>query len=523
MAGKHMHCAVYEEDPAADPVVIDRTLWQQYEEDADLPRGLPARCLTDGGPVFYLLDPQGRLIFFGPTMMFRLPYPNAVAAFISAPVQKPPFAGLDVAEAIFGIVDRERKLAVKGRVFVEDARWDGLGVAFLHPGDRGRRTPKVLGTPKPTAFQHYLTQPEVTVAGGGTAPAGADRRTLCNYHHAQGAGPHELLDHQGRLVATTTGTVIRGSKGYWHRPRVPESELFLPDLVRENDPRHEYASWKQMTIIRPVRPGTTFKGRVRFENLTDLELGALLTVLQLPPNQRHRLGMGKPLGMGSVRITATLHLTDRAARYAALFEESGRLVTGERIGEETEQIAARCRKTFDTTVRTHYRANSTGPQPPLDNIWSIPRLRALAALLEWDKAPPLRRTGYAPPDVPPGDLQWWRDRLVLPTAEFVAGTETPPPKVAAVVREQAVRQPVYNAHQSVLCVLQEEKTKSGNWKAVIKGTEIKGDVVGTPSGDAAPGQEVTLTIRYFTPPMTASFWWPGAAPRKGVKGTRPQA
>src|SRR5262249_52978553 len=277
----------------------------------------------------------------------------------------------------------------------------------------------------------------------------------------------ELPDHQGRVVATTAGTVIRGYKAYWHRPRVPESELFLPDLVRENDARQEYAAWKQMTIIRPARPGTTFKGRLHFENLTDLELGALLTVLQLPPGMRHRLGMGKPLGLGSVRLTAALHLTDRAARYATLFEESGRLATGERTAEETEQTAARCRKTFDTAVRTHYRANSTGPQPPLDNIWSIPRLRALAALLEWDRAPPLRRTGYAPPEVPPGDLQWWRQRPVLPTAEFVAGTQTPPPVVAAAVREQAVRQPVYNAHQSVLCVLQEEKTKGGNWKAVI--------------------------------------------------------
>jgi CRISPR-associated protein (TIGR03986 family) len=520
--GKHMHCAIYEPDPDAAAVAIEPALWQQYEADADLPRGLPARRLTDGAPLFYLLDPGGRLIFFGPTMLFRLPYPNAVAALIPSQVQKPPFAGLDVAEAIFGTVDRERKLAVKGRVFVEDARWDGLGVAFLHPGDRGRRTPKVLGTPRPTAFQHYLTQPEVTLSGGGMAPAGANRQTLCNYHHAHGAGPYDLPDHQGRTVATTAGTVIRGHKLYWHRPRVPESELFLPDLVRENDPRHEYASWKQMTIIRPVRPGTTFKGRLRFENLTDLELGALLTVLQLPASMRHRLGTGKPLGMGSVRLTATLHLTDRAARYAALFEESGRLATGERSGEETEQIAARCRKTFDTAVRTHYRQNSSGP-PPLDNLWSIPRLRALAALLEWDKAPPLRRTGYAPPDVPPGEpLGWWRERLVLPTAEFVAGVETPRPAVAAAVREQAVRQLVYNAHQSVLCVLQEEKTKGGNWKAVIKGTEIKGDVVGTPPGDAAPGQEVTLTIRYFTPPKTASFWWPGAAPRKAAKGPRPQ-
>jgi hypothetical protein len=64
----------------------------------------------------------------------------------------------------------------------------------------------------------------------------------------------------------------------------------------------------------------------------------------------------------------------------------------------------------------------------------------------------------------------------------------------------------------VQCVLLEEKTKAGNWKAAIKGTEIKGDVMGAAPPDAAPAQEVTLVVRFFTPPQSASFWWPASAP-----------
>jgi hypothetical protein len=60
--------------------------------------------------------------------------------------------------------------------------------------------------------------------------------------------------------------------------------------------------------------------------------------------------------------------------------------------------------------------------------------------------------------------------------------------------------------------LQEEKTKAGNWKAVIKGMEIVGDVVGAAPGDAAPGQEVNWCA-LFTPPKTASFFWPESVPK----------
>src|SRR5262249_38513147 len=153
---------------------------------------------------------------------------------------------------------------------------------FLQPGDQGRRTPYILGTPKTTAFQHYLVQPLVEVPDGLEQPAGNDPRTLCNFHYPLTPEPHELLDNQGKIAALTGGTVIRGHKRYWHQPRPTDRERFDRGLARPDD--------SQYTIIRPVRAGTVFKGRVRFENLTDVELGALLTVLQLKPSQRHHLG-----------------------------------------------------------------------------------------------------------------------------------------------------------------------------------------------------------------------------------------
>jgi CRISPR-associated protein (TIGR03986 family) len=509
---KHMHCAIYEPDdsiPVENWIPIDRDLWEAYEEDRDLTRGLPSRPLrNDGDPLFYLVDDQGRLVFFGPTMMFRMPYPHWLAEFVPERLRRND--EIDLAEAIFG---RVQPSAIKGRVFVEDAVWDGQGGSPFYPDNDGRRTPHILGTPKPTAFQHYLVQPHNQQQDAANRPLGADRQTLCNYHHPLEGGPHDLTNNQGVLIGQTDGTVIRGYKRYWHQPGANDTARFATQMHPT-----------QGTIICPVKKGTNFRGRLRFENLTDLELGALLTALQLPPSKRHHLGMGKPLGLGSVRIAASLHLTNREQRYASLFDDAGRANLGE---TNSDTVTERCREAFACAVVLHHNATST---PPVANgaagLWSIPRLRALSALLEWDNAPPGDRVGYAPPNARPGNLRWWRDRRVLPTAEFVAGVPTGgtllAPSAAAPSVPTHPTRPTgvpslltnYRSGTQVDAVLLSERTRKGGWKATIAGTALTGPVQGTPPTDAESGQTVRLVIASYTPPHTVSFWWPHAAPKK---------
>jgi hypothetical protein len=66
------------------------------------------------------------------------------------------------------------------------------------------------------------------------------------------------------------------------------------------------------TVLRPLKAGGIFSGRVRFHNLKPEELGALVWALELwapswgdRADLRHRLGMGKPLGLGDARIDLT--------------------------------------------------------------------------------------------------------------------------------------------------------------------------------------------------------------------------
>lgn len=476
MRGKHMHCAIYAPAAGAQPIPIPREMWEQYEADRDLTRGLESRPLKkEGSPLFYLLDEQGNLVFFGPTMMFRLPYPHGVEDFVPAGLRDP--GTVDLAEAMFGTVMDGR--AIKGRIFCEDARWrDDDKIPFLGCGD-GRRSPKILSTPKPTAFPHYLEQPEPD-----------ERESLRNW----GSDPQE--------------TRIRGYKLYWHKRRVEPGDMFEPTLVT-GDTQH--------TVIRPVRNGVEFGGRIRFENLTDLELGALLTVLELPPGKHHRLGMGKPLGLGSVALTVSLHLTDRQQRYQRLFAPGGGLELGERPPAEVDKIRRRAIQTFPATLLEHYRTSGDATRDTAD-LWSVPRLRALALLLEWEGAPPAAETGYRPAGERPDSLDWWRQHRVLPDpAGVLQGSGSPggSPRPAAPSASGSALQSGTTVRGEILA----ETTRKGLRKARLLDRDLVGHILNDPPEPpgVAPGQQVDLVI-HSTDPKNLSFRWPRDRNSPGPRG-----
>ena len=373
MRNKHMHCVIYEKDPCANLITIPRSRWKLYEEDRDMARGIPTRKLTkDGDPLFYLVDSSsGELIFFGPTMMFRLPYKHRIQDFVPQAIRDP--KTIDIADAIFGTIDSDPPL--KSRVFFEDLRWNGQNSPFMQ-NHNGRRSPKILSGPKPTSFQHYLTQDNPQ-----------------NLHHYN---------------SSPKKTMLRGHKRYWHKRGAKP----LENELRDDSTQH--------TVIRPVKEATVFKGRVRFENLSALELGALLSALQLPETMRHQLGMGKPLGMGTVRIEATLHISERTgagSRYTSLFTNGGKLNLGELSLDKNLKLADAAREEFRKAIVQHCSV------PVNDALWDIPRLRVLALMLEWQAPPNKTETEYQP-------LNAWRDRRVLPTPEDVApaGTSSPTTK-----------------------------------------------------------------------------------------------
>ncbi|MEQ8170727.1 MAG: TIGR03986 family CRISPR-associated RAMP protein, partial [Candidatus Eremiobacterota bacterium] len=222
-------------------------------------------------PCFYVkwIDADGNdRVSFGHTGMFRLAYEKSTGEHIPAQLKNKDT--LDFGEAIFG-----NETTFAGRVFFEDA--------FIKEGSKdvllGEKTPKILSSPKPTTFQHYLVQNS------------DDNRQLSHYN---------------------SNTALRGYKLYWHK---------AGDNWEETDKEAMKKHATQYTKINPVREGTKFTGRIRFENLSDTELGALLFAIDLPDGCLHKIGMGKPHGLGSIQVKPKLFISDRNKRYTGFFEE----------------------------------------------------------------------------------------------------------------------------------------------------------------------------------------------------------
>lgn len=79
---------------------------------------------------------------------------------------------------------------------------------------------------------------------------------------------------------------------------------------------------KQKVEITPVRDGAVFYFHIDFDNLSAIELGLLLYSLNPSNTFHHKLGMGKPLGLGTVKIEPVgLFTINRKERYSVKPDE----------------------------------------------------------------------------------------------------------------------------------------------------------------------------------------------------------
>lgn len=320
--------------------------------------------LEDGRPIFYCQPKRGESVrLFGQSPNFRIPYiPEGKTRAASAVDFIPDnlkditivddlkdITIVDLADAIFGWVRREipeKRLPKEiekqraGRVFFSNAKYKSDENGIWYAGNQEDRvTPQILASPKPTTFQHYLVQPEETKA---------DKKNL--KHYASKPGEE---------------TVIRGHKLYWHKG---------------NDPNFKHPNPKespdtQLTEIKPIKKGVKFEFTIRFENLSHVEVGALMWVLDIARNDSYRLklGMGKPLGMGAVKIESKLYLSDRTKRYTQLFEGNN-WQTAETLESDPD-----CQQLFENYMLEQLRIHGS--------FKDIRRIQMLLEMLKWEEDP----------------------------------------------------------------------------------------------------------------------------------------
>jgi len=153
-----------------------------------------------------------------------------------------------------------------------------------------------------------------------------------------------------------SGQYIAGRKFYFHSP----NKIYTD---RSKTPYNQH--------ICPLDKGSIFTFTVDFRNLQDDELSALLYAVVLEPGMRHKTGLAKPLGLGSVKIEIeNITLIDYQRRY-------------------TDQAAP------DELTGSVCEAYISDKIVPFINNTTSDTLNALRRIWKWD---PKDRTSYVYPN-----------------------------------------------------------------------------------------------------------------------------
>lgn len=152
----------------------------------------------------------------------------------------------------------------------------------------------ILGQPKPQQGRFYVAETQ-------KGEAQTKQRTNENAGYRKSAG-------RG----------LRGRKVYPHHENLPTDYWFEQENIDFTNNNNLKSGNQFREYLRPfsdkqrnnqnrsiegwVKPLTEFTFDIHFTNLSEVELGALVWLLDLPDKHFHRFGGGKPLGFGSVSL-----------------------------------------------------------------------------------------------------------------------------------------------------------------------------------------------------------------------------
>jgi len=156
----------------------------------------------------------------------------------------------------------------------------------------------ILGAPKPQQGRFYVAEDK----HGKAQPNGRNNKEAGYDHEGKSLRGRKVYPHHANLPddywldpTNRSLEISQESQGFYkeYRRRRGKDETGQFKEQRDNQNRSVQA-W--------VESGTTFEFDIHFTNLSDVELGALLWLLNLNGNHFFRLGGGKPLGFGSVSL-----------------------------------------------------------------------------------------------------------------------------------------------------------------------------------------------------------------------------
>lgn len=293
------------------------------------PDGSRLTRLQEGDLVFFDIDKQGNITEIAFSSMWRqgiekqdkqLATTADLVANFDANLLPYGMAGrseaLSPAELLFGLVEdrlkdskEEQAVAYAGKVRV--------GYGTIGAGKKVETLPEItlkeLSTPKPPSPALYFRK----------------------------------LDRDGYVSKTDLAKnvnlyTLRGRKTYLHAWREGNEVVKLGDkgLRDEQRGRFPWASKhhgkadngnNRRVQVKPIKAGQDFYFEIDFHKLSEKELQQLCATLQPDPSFEHRLGMGKPIGLGSVKLEPQgIFLVNRKQRYATDTLDAARYHAGQR-------------------------------------------------------------------------------------------------------------------------------------------------------------------------------------------------
>ena len=287
------------------------------------------RLLKPDNLIYVEIDDSGAIVSFGHHFRYRWGYRDTIRKLNRidqnadtrpelamhfdefAGVENSEFMGtLTAARAIFGYAADEE---VHGKVFtgsfqrlagrlsfnhaveVVEKEKDGAADRFVHHAGSPLLPLKELGSPKASAVEFYIRQRREDNASGRLSTYG------------------DLVEHPESAPQSRDESCLGGRKFYRNQPTAARSSA--PYLASTPD---EVNNDRASLAHCASQPGTQFRVTLRFQDLNQIELGALLFVLGIQhaeefragkapsneapddPTYALKLGYARPLGFGSV-------------------------------------------------------------------------------------------------------------------------------------------------------------------------------------------------------------------------------
>lgn len=221
----------------------------------------------------------------------------------------------------------------------------------------------ILGAPKPQQARFYVAQNKDSALA---QEVGISKKAAA-YGPDKGLRGRKVYPHQ-RFTTVNKEQYWDGPKAFDdayanHSTPVKNRNGIYREYIRRNGKKGNRTE-QNRSIKGWVKPGTNFTTWFEVANLNEAELGALLWLLSLPEEHYHRLGGGKPLGFGSVRIDIDeLNLVNgqgRKQQFASLFP-----LGDEQLGDN--QVKDK-NKATDKYVSAFKKSLSEAYSQPFDDI-----------------------------------------------------------------------------------------------------------------------------------------------------------